>query len=263
MSRNLAGCAHCSAEFNYDEELLRHVMQCHPEKIRRSTNGKQRVLVNVILDKSGSMGSKVNDTIHGFNSYVAELKKEEQVEYSFSLTLFDTNILNRHVAVKLADVKALDDATYRPGGNTALNDAIGITVRKVESDKPQVDKVITVIMTDGEENSSQEWGHEAVRRLIQSKEREGNWTFVFLGAALDTWVQGERYGIASQNVLRVLGTMGSTFGMTGRATNQAAASKHGRTDDLFSQIPAAERQAAKMFQRSDKVDPDEEARKNP
>jgi hypothetical protein len=52
------------------------------------------------------------------------------------------------------------------------------------------DKIITVIMTDGEENSSREWTLQAVRELIQRKEAAGNSTFVFLGANLDTFTQG-------------------------------------------------------------------------
>src|SRR5580704_12140665 len=46
-----------------------------------ATGGKQRVLVNVILDKSGSMGTKVQDVIGGFNLYLDELAKERTVEY--------------------------------------------------------------------------------------------------------------------------------------------------------------------------------------
>jgi hypothetical protein len=34
------------------------------------SGGKQRVLVNVILDKSGSMSTKVQDVIGGFNLYL-------------------------------------------------------------------------------------------------------------------------------------------------------------------------------------------------
>jgi uncharacterized protein YegL len=149
---------------------------------------KQNVLVNVILDKSGSMASKTNDVIEGFNAYIAGLEKEDQVNYLFSLTLFDTQVAYRHVAIPLPEVKKLDSKSYQPGGNTALNDAIGITVRKVDADQPKVDKVVTVIMTDGEENSSREWTHDAVRGLIEQKEKEGGWTFVFLGAGL--WHQG-------------------------------------------------------------------------
>ena len=161
---------------------------------------KQNVLVNVILDKSGSMASKTNDVIEGFNAYVAGLGEEGQVNYLFSLTLFDTQVAYRHVAIPLAEVKKLDSKSYQPGGNTALNDAIGITVRKVEADQPKVDKVVTVIMTDGEENSSREWTHDAVRGLIEQKEKEGSWTFVFLGAGLDAWHQGRSYGVQAANV---------------------------------------------------------------
>ena len=55
-------------------------------------------------------------------------------------------------------------------------------------------------MTDGEENSSREWTHDAVRSLIAQKESEGMWTFVFLGASLDAWDQGRRYGVPLANV---------------------------------------------------------------
>ena len=163
---------------------------------------KQDVLVNVILDKSGSMASKTNDVIEGFNAYVDGLGKEDQVNYLFSLTLFDTQVAYRQVAIPLPEVKKLDTKSYQPGGNTALNDAIGITVRKVEADQLKVDKVVTVIMTDGEENSSREWTLDAVRGLIEQKEKEGSWTFVFLGAGLDAWHQGRAYGVQAANVAR-------------------------------------------------------------
>jgi hypothetical protein len=47
------------------------------------SGGKQRVLVNVILDKSGSMSTKVQDVIGGFNLYLDELAKESAVDYGF------------------------------------------------------------------------------------------------------------------------------------------------------------------------------------
>src|ERR1700689_4136469 len=95
---------------------------------------KQRVLVNVILDKSGSMSTKVQDVIGGFNLYLDELGKESSVDYGFSLTLFDTGVKMKYKAVALAKVAKLDDTNYRPSGNTALLDAIGNTVQTVNTD---------------------------------------------------------------------------------------------------------------------------------
>lgn len=170
------GCAHCSDEFDTDEELLEHASKQHPEKLRRTSQTKkaeQTTLVNVILDKSGSMSSKVADIIGGFNTYIDELKKDAATEYLFTLTLFDTSFVERYLAEPLSSVKNLDDKTYRPEGNTALNDAIGRTIKLIETDSHKSDKIITVIMTDGEENSSHEYSHQAVKDLIEAKEKDG------------------------------------------------------------------------------------------
>lgn len=214
---------------------------------------KQRVLVNVILDKSGSMASKQNDVIHGFNAYVDGLDKEDKVDYLFSLTLFDTQVAYRDVALPLAQIKKLDDRSYVPGGNTALNDAIGITVRKVDAERPEVDKIVTVIMTDGEENSSREWTHDAVRALIDQKEKEGNWTFVFLGAAPDAWDQGKSLGIAAANVARYDAShYRDVFACAAVGTNALSASAARRSSSLFASISKAVLEKAGLRRATDK-----------
>jgi uncharacterized protein YegL len=214
---------------------------------------KQRVLVNVILDKSGSMASKQNDVIHGFNAYVDGLDKEDKVDYLFSLTLFDTRVAYRDEALPLAQIKKLDDRSYVPGGNTALNDAIGITVRKVDAERPQVDKIVTVIMTDGEENSSREWTHDAVRALIDQKEKEGNWTFVFLGAAPDAWDQGKSLGIAAANVARYDAShYRDVFACAAVGTNALSASAARRSSNLFASISKAALEKAGLRRATDK-----------
>ncbi len=216
-------------------------------------NQKQRVLVNVILDKSGSMASRLRDVTEGFNAYVDGLAKENQVDYLFSLTLFDTLVAYRHVAIPLSAVKKLDTNSYLPGGNTALNDAIGITVRKVDADKPQVDKVITVIMTDGEENSSREWTHDAVKALIEQKEKEGVWTFVFLGAAPDAWDQGRSYGIPAANVAQYdTSRYRNAFVGAALGTNAVAVSAARQSKNLFASLSKAVMEKAGLRQASDK-----------
>ena len=193
---------------------------------------KQRVLVNVILDKSGSMSTKVKDVIGGFNLYLDELAKEPAVDYGFSLTLFDTVVEMKYKAVPLAKVSKLDDTNYRPNGNTALFDAIGNTVQTVSTDG--FDKTITVIMTDGEENSSREWTLEAIRKLIQSKEAAGNWTFVFLGANLDAFAQGANLGVPMANSVRYdPGNYWDVYATLSRRTNSVSAALAKVSKDFF------------------------------
>jgi len=214
---------------------------------------KQDVLVNVILDKSGSMASKLNDVIEGFNAYLAGLGEEEKVNYWFSLTLFDTQVVQRDVALPLAQVKKLDTKSYQPGGNTALNDAIGITVRKVDAERPKVDKIVTVIMTDGEENSSREWTHDAVKALIEQKEREGIWTFVFLGAGLDAWHQGRSYGVSGANVAHYSGEQyRDVFTALVAGTNAVSASQRLGSQNLFASLPREFLRKAGLRQAEDK-----------
>jgi hypothetical protein len=199
------------------------------------------------------MASKLKDVIEGFNAYVDGLTREDKVDYLFSLTLFDTQVAYRDVAIPLFNVRKLDSKSYQPGGNTALNDAIGITVRKIDADRPHVDKVVTVIMTDGEENSSREWTHDAVKALISQKESEGTWTFVFLGATPDAWDQGRSYGIPAANVAQYdVNNYRATFACTARGTNDFAASRAPKSSNLFASVSKAILEKAGLRQASEK-----------
>ena len=196
------------------------------------SGGKQRVLVNFILDKSGSMSTKVNDVIGGFNLYLDELAKEPAVDYGFSLSLFDTVVEMKYKAVPLAKVAKLDDTTYRPSGNTALLDAVGNTVQTASTDG--FDKTITVIQTDGEENSSREWTLQAVRELIRRKEAAGNWTFVFMGANLEAFAQGANLGVPVANTSRYdPANYQAVFASLAKSTNAFAADAARSVVDFF------------------------------
>ncbi len=198
----------------------------------QQSSRRQRVLVNVILDKSGSMNSKVQDVIGGFNLYISELAKEPAVECGFTLTLFDTAVAMKYNSVPLAQVAKLDESSYRPSGNTALLDAIGNTVQTVNS--AGFDKIITVIMTDGEENSSREWTLQGIRELVRSKESVGNWTFVFLGANLDAFTQGANLGVAALNAVRYdAGNYLGVYNSLARRTNVMSSGTKRSDRDFF------------------------------
>jgi Mg-chelatase subunit ChlD len=58
-------------------------MPRRPNITQNNDQERQSVLVNVILDKSGSMASKAVDVVEGFNAYIAGLLQEEQANYLF------------------------------------------------------------------------------------------------------------------------------------------------------------------------------------
>ena len=159
--------------------------------------GKE-VLINVVLDRSGSMESCREATISGYNEYLKGLAADKETKYSVSLLQFDSPNNTPELTVSyadkpLAEVPALDMNGYAPRGMTPLYDAVGECCRRVDA---KGRAVITVIITDGEENASHEFTRESVKQLIAAKEKEG-WGFVFLGANIDAKAVGGAMGVAA------------------------------------------------------------------
>ena len=83
-----------------------------------------------IIDKSGSMEGLEKDTIGGFNSM---LKEQQAVEGEAVVTtvLFDNRYELLHDRIDIRAVSPLTEKNYTVGGNTALLDALGKTIRKI------------------------------------------------------------------------------------------------------------------------------------
>ena len=151
------------------------------------------VHVLFVIDSSGSMAPKASDVRGGFNSYVSNLGEDMASEYRLTAVTFDTQVTTLFTDVTLNQVPALDTSNYRPGGNTALYDALGVSLSELTSAirreaKPYgIDKTLVIVMTDGEENSSRRFTKEQINSEIKLREDAGNWTFVYLGADQDAW----------------------------------------------------------------------------
>jgi len=160
----------------------------------------KKVLVAFIQDRSGSMATVWDETLSGFKVYVdglkADQKKDNEVEYLFSLTTFDTQIETPYIGRLLDDVDGNELKKHGPRGGTALYDAVGKTLQAIDDDKKiTFDKAIVVIVTDGEENSSCEWSKEALHAAIDERIKRGNWTFTYLGTQPETWDAATSLGV--------------------------------------------------------------------
>ena len=153
----------------------------------------------LILDKSGSMSGLEKDTIGGFN---AMLEKQRLVEGDCTITtvLFDNRYELLHDRIDIRAVQPITEKDYFVGGSTALLDAIGRTINKIDkaqkntSEDYRAGKVMFVIITDGEENSSREYSSKKVKSLIEQK-KENGWEFIFLGANIDAVETAAHFGI--------------------------------------------------------------------
>lgn len=154
-----------------------------------------------IIDKSGSMVHLASDTIGGFNGFIASQKALEG-KATLTTVLFDSNLKTLHDGVDIKEVKNMTNSDYMAYGSTAMLDAIGETINRVQDrhdelgvEKPE--KVLFVITTDGEENSSRKFTKAQIEKMIKHQTNGHGWEFMFLGANMDSVKEAESIGISS------------------------------------------------------------------
>ena len=102
-------------------------------------------------------------------------------------------------AEKLESVQELDASVYSPRGNTPLLDALGRLIKSAEKRNTKTpEDVLVWVFTDGLENASQEFTSTQIKELVEKKEKEG-WTFMFMGAGIDSYAISNDLGFASRN----------------------------------------------------------------
>ncbi len=160
---------------------------------------KELADITVIMDRSGSMYICQAEAQNGLNRLVNE-QKEQAGECNFTLVQFDDQYDVVYDGVPVGDVQ---DIKLSPRGMTALNDAVGKTINTVgdrlskmqEEDRPGL--VMVVIVTDGQENASQEFKVDQIRDMIKHQQEKYGWQFVFLGANQDAFTEANKIGIAA------------------------------------------------------------------
>ena len=162
-----------------------------------------------ILDKSGSMKGLERDTIGGFNSML-DRQKNGEGDCHITTALFDNNYELLHDRIDIRAVSPITEKEYFVGGSTALLDAIGKTIHKIDNaqehtaDAYRAEKVMFVIITDGEENASREYSAENVKAQIEQKKASQKWEFIFLGANIDAVETAGRFGIGADRAVDYL-----------------------------------------------------------
>ncbi len=153
-----------------------------------------RTYYHLILDRSGSMVSCLEQTVAGVNEQIMRIREIASrypgQKMLTSLTLFNHTITNTWKRINPEELRELSFFDYRPDGNTALYDAVGITLTEIQKEVgSEIEKgeasVVVVIVTDGYENASRSFNHDRVASMIGELEKSGRWTFSYLGATLD------------------------------------------------------------------------------
>jgi len=185
-----------------------------------------KVLVQFIQDRSGSMATGWEEAVKGFKTFIEELRlgaTKDSIDYSISLTTFDTEIAEPLHEKALSEVTGDEMAVVSPRGYTALYDAVGKTLEATKQDG--YEKIIVFIVTDGQENASAEWRKDALQKAIEAKINLGNWTFSYLGTQPETWADGAGLGMGvGAGATFNKQYTGQTYTVMGNLSNKMSAS---------------------------------------
>ena len=139
----------------------------------------------IIVDESGSMSIIRKQAFTGMNETlqtVRQMQKKfpDQVQFVTLLTFDSCHTTWHYDNASALKTKDLSWKAYNPGGGTPLYDAIGKGISKVNAQVEDGDHVLVTIITDGEENSSQEWTLKMIRTMIEKLKKQ-HWTFTLIG----------------------------------------------------------------------------------
>jgi len=172
----------------------------------------------VILDRSGSMSGIANDMKGGFDKLIDE-QNAQPGTCAVTLVQFDGGVVD--VVYEEKPVNKVPKLVLVPRGSTNLLDAVGETIDRIgqrlaetpESQRPE--KVVVLIITDGEENASREYTRGMVRKRIEHQEKEYGWQFMYLGANVDAFHESAKIGMSAINTVQYKAdsaSIGKTFG---------------------------------------------------
>ena len=188
-----------------------------------------------VIDKSGSMSHLTKDTIGGFNGFIESQKDDTKT--TLTTVLFDTSWKILHDGIDVYEVSPMTSKDYIAGGGTAMLDAIGEIINRVQdrhdelgTEKP--DNVLFVITTDGEENSSRKFTKAQIEKMIKHQTNGHGWEFMFLGANMDAVKEAQDIGISATRAVSYDWTTMGTDALYSTVTAAACATKSCTLDAL-------------------------------
>jgi Mg-chelatase subunit ChlD len=173
-------------------------------KNNKKLNKMKKVTNLVLIDASGSMQGKVEEVKGGIRSLLKEIKSDMKEDKDVKVTTIvcqfegprDFKVLLNTSNRSEIDLGIADN--YRAGGMTALYDAIGEGFSLVKKGQ---DGVFVSILTDGDENSSQEYTQQAIKKMLKDAKKK-KWGITFMGTTESAIKNAVSWGINSANTFQ-------------------------------------------------------------
>jgi hypothetical protein len=146
--------------------------------------------VGISRDHSGSMGGITLAAGRDYNDNIASIK-EGAIEHGIDTIVSvvkcgagrPAKVVREVVNSNVQMLKPIEDGEYVADGNsTPLFDSVGDLIEQLQAVPDAADpevSFIVMVITDGEENSSQKWSGASISRKIKELQATDRWTFVF------------------------------------------------------------------------------------
>lgn len=204
------------------------------KKTKLAVKGDKKELnTYILIDRSGSMAGKWDETISAINAYIDTMRNED-IKNIVTVAAFDymgqmeyTVLRDKENAKKC---RAIGSAEIIPRGMTPLYDAIGKMVNAVEADN--MERTMLVVITDGLENNSREMNRDNVKAAME-RCKARDWQIVFLGADFNAFDQASTVGVLQAqtldmtagnygNAMRSMATSRTSYAATGQSVSFSA-----------------------------------------
>ena len=181
-------------------------------------------------------------------------QKAEPGEATLTLVQFDTQdpyeVLHRFKPI--AELPEMTRETFVPRAATPLLDAIGRGINDLEKSLTEIEenerpsRVIMVIITDGQENSSVEFRKNQIEKMIKEKQEKSDWQFAFLSADLAAINDALATGFGVASTMAYDKTAKGTASAWASASRRIAAYRSGRSKDVsFTEEDRAKQESEK------------------
>jgi hypothetical protein len=185
------------------------------------------------------MESIREDTIGGFNAFLNQQRAEPGVA-TLTLVQFDSQdpyeIIHKFKPV--GAVPELTRETFVPRASTPLLDAMGRGINDLEKsltemkEEEKPSRVVMVIITDGQENSSCEFRKDQIAKMIQEKQEKSAWQFVLLSADLAAIDDALASGIHADSTIHFFRSTQGTAAAWASASARVADYRANRSKDV-------------------------------
>lgn len=196
------------------------------KKTSKKSNNKKvgKTFIALIVDKSGSMSSIRAEAIEHFNEQIEKIKEESKdINTYVTLVLFNHDVETKFFNQSVDRLEPLTMRTYTPDGMTAMYDAVGKTIDRMQNEIPELknkdNAALVVVLSDGCENSSKNYTQADIAERVQKFQDTKRWTFAYLGANQDLSVVTDKLNIPRGNVSAFVATKSGMARATGMSVN--------------------------------------------